>query len=127
MVVEHEKIMVARNKTRDMWLWIAVALLLLGGFAAHWWVKNVPALWRFCAWLLIGALACGCAALTSLGRVFTAFVASAKVELFKMVWPSRDETVKVTAVVAFLVFLTSIILWCMDSFFIWIFSLVAKW
>lgn len=127
MASEHEKIAVTKGSARDVWLWIVAAALLAGGFAAHLWVTNIPALWRFCAWLLVAGLVGVCAALTNLGRAFLAFVVSAKIELLKMVWPTKDETVKVTIVVALLVFLASTILWCMDSFFIWIFSIVAKY
>ncbi len=127
MVSEHEKVTLVKSKARDVWLWMTAAILLIGGWVVQLWVGNTPVLWRFCAWLLIAALAGLCAALTSLGRTFLAFVASAKVELLKVVWPTKDETVKVTLVVAFLVFLTSTILWGMDSFFIWIFSIVAKY
>ncbi|EKD94409.1 MAG: hypothetical protein ACD_26C00065G0007, partial [uncultured bacterium] len=42
-----------------------------------------------------------------------------RIELLKVVWPKREETVKITMVVAGLVVVTSIVLWCIDSVLLW--------
>ena len=46
-------------------------------------------------------------------------------ELRKVVWPTRDETVKTTAVVAALVFVAAIVLWAMDSILLWVIKLLT--
>ena len=55
-----------------------------------------------------------CIKFTTHGKRFFEFFRGAVTELQKVVWPSRDETFKITFVVSFLVFVSSVILWLID-------------
>jgi preprotein translocase subunit SecE len=72
---------------------------VLAGLVAFYWYDEQPLPLR------IGMVAVGIAAgaglawLSSFGREFLQFAQAARIELRKVVWPSRDETVKTTYVV----------------------------
>ena len=44
----------------------------------------------------------------------------ARVELRKVVWPTRVETGQTTAIVIVVVLIVALILWALDSLFAWI-------
>ena len=47
------------------------------------------------------------------------FVKETRIELRKVVWPSREETVKTTGMVMIAVVVVAIFLWIIDAFFTW--------
>ena len=47
------------------------------------------------------------------------FVKEAKVELLKVIWPTRQETIQTTAIVMIMVALMGFILWGIDSVMVW--------
>jgi len=74
--------------------------------------------------VLLGfAAAVGVMSLTALGRQGRGFLSEAMFELRKVVWPTRDEALKLTGVVLVMVGAISIILATLDFFI----SLFVKW
>jgi len=59
---------------------------------------------------------------SQIGRNLWAFVQGSRVELRKVVWPSREETVKTTAVVFFFVTVAGLFFWGLDV----LLSILAK-
>ena len=59
---------------------------------------------------------------TSKGGVAWDFILDARVELRKVVWPTRKETVQTTMIVVGMVALVAVILWMLDG----IFSMLIK-
>jgi preprotein translocase subunit SecE len=60
-------------------------------------------------------------ALTSqIGRNLWNFVQGSRVELRKVVWPSRDETVKTTLVVFLFVSIAGVFFWGLDVLLSWL-------
>ncbi len=53
------------------------------------------------------------------GERFLYFLKETKIELRKVVWPSREETVKTTGMVMIAVIVVAIFLWIVDAFFTW--------
>jgi len=56
---------------------------------------------------------------SALGDRFLYFVKETRIELRKVVWPSREETVKTTGMVMIAVIVVAIFLWIVDAFFTW--------
>ena len=52
-------------------------------------------------------------------RTLLLFMADARTETRKVVWPTKQETMQVTMVVIFVVILVGLILWGLDSFLGW--------
>jgi preprotein translocase subunit SecE len=65
--------------------------------------------------LLVGVLAgAGIYATTEQFNRFRTFVRESRIELNKVVWPSRQETVQTTAVVIAMVLFVAVFLWLVD-------------
>lgn len=56
---------------------------------------------------------------TTKGRFIYEFVLEAKIELMKVVWPTRQETIQTTTIVMVMVTLTGFVLWGIDSIMLW--------
>ena len=53
------------------------------------------------------------------GKDIWEFILSARVELRKIIWPSRQETTQMTIVVDVFTFIMSIFFWSLDMFLLW--------
>jgi preprotein translocase subunit SecE len=93
---------------------VASAAILVGGIAAFYLLVDVPLAAR---WLIVlGALAAGIvvALQSAQGREFWRFVQGSRVELRKVVWPTRQETLQTTLVVVVAIFVLGIFFWLLD-------------
>ena len=80
-----------------------------------WHYSDVAFVVRIACWLLF---VCGLVPLvlvTQKGKAWREFARLAIVELRKVTWPSRSETVQTTWVVSIFVLVASMILWGMDA------------
>jgi preprotein translocase subunit SecE len=59
------------------------------------------------------------------GKSFVSFMKETKIELKKVVWPSREETTKTTGMIIIAVIIVSIFLWIVDAFFTWMVQLLT--
>lgn len=57
------------------------------------------------------------------GKTFWSFVQASRVELRKVVWPNRQETIQVTIVVFVMVIVLSLFFWGLDS----LLGLLTRW
>jgi len=94
---------------------VAGVVILAAGIAGFYLPAEQPIWLR---WIIVlAALAAG--AFVSLqsyqGKEFWSFVQAARIELRKVVWPSREETWKTTAVVFFMVTLLGLFFWLIDT------------
>ena len=56
---------------------------------------------------------------SSQGDRFVHFLKETRIELRKVVWPSRQETLKTTGIIMIAVIIVAIFLWIIDAFFTW--------
>ena len=103
------------SSKKDLFFWIVIVILVIAGIFANAYFKELAWALRFSSWILLIGVVIGLAILTSQGKKLWIFMKNAQIELRKVVWPSREETIKTTAIVAALVFTMSIILWVVDS------------
>ena len=57
---------------------------------------------------------------TTTGRDTWSFIQDARVEVRKVVWPTRKETVQMTLTVIAMVIVVALILWGFDTFLAWL-------
>jgi preprotein translocase subunit SecE len=102
---------------------VAGVAVLAGGIAAFYALSD-QAIWLrwliVLASLVVGALI---ALQSHQGRTFWQFVQSSRIELRKVVWPSRQETWQVTLVVFVMVSVLALFFWGLDS----ILGLLTRW
>ena len=95
-------------------------VIVLAGLVVYYYFGDVSTLLRTVGVLL--ALALGAVvALTSLqGRTLWKFVQGARVELSKVVWPTKDETIQTTLVVLVVAVIGGVIFFALDFFLGWV-------
>lgn len=99
-------------------LGIALAMLL-GGVVAFQYYAEAPRLVRVGGMILDIILAVLLASQTEKGRMVIGFVRDAQIEVRKVVWPTRQETVQTTIVVMIVVVIFAFLLWMLDIFLGW--------
>jgi preprotein translocase subunit SecE len=93
---------------------VAAIAILVGGVAAFYVLDEYPAAVR---WLIVlAAVAAGIfvALLSAQGRELAQYVQGSRVELRKVVWPTRDETTKMTLVVFAAIVIMALFFWVLD-------------
>ena len=92
----------------------ASLLVLIGGIAAFYQFGEESLLLRVIGLLVVAALSVWIVLQTEIGRNVWAFAVDSRVEVRKVVWPSRQETVQTTLIVFVMVFLIGLFLWLVD-------------
>ncbi|WP_428410706.1 preprotein translocase subunit SecE [Legionella sp.] len=106
------------NKTKDILSWLAVALITAGSFfCTYYYTFSGPV--QSIVWLGWFLLSMFFAYLTTTGKQVYQFAQESKIELLKVVWPTRQETIQTTTIVIVMVTLTGFILWGIDSLMMW--------
>ncbi len=93
---------------------VASGAILVGGIAAFYLLGDLPLAVR---WLIVlGAFAAAIvvALQSAQGREFWQFVQGSRVELRKVVWPTRQETLQTTLVVFVAIVAMGIFFWLLD-------------
>jgi preprotein translocase subunit SecE len=104
----------AGASARDTLFMTLSIVALLAGIVAFYWFDE-PALPIRIAMVVVGlAAGAGLMWFTWYGREFWQFVLAARIELRKVVWPERDETVKTTYVVFGFAIVMGLFFWLLD-------------
>ncbi|NOT11076.1 MAG: preprotein translocase subunit SecE [Methylococcaceae bacterium] len=98
---------------------VSSVVLVIAGLSAFYYFSEVQLVYRVVGLLLIMAIAAGAVLTTAFGRIIWDFVLESKVEVRKVVWPSKDETTRTTLLVFAMVFVVGLILWVLDMFLFW--------
>jgi len=105
------------------WLKWAVVAAIIGAAVwgnAHY--SESPLLYRAAA-LVVGAAVClVVASQTVQGAAFMELARSARAEIRKVVWPTRQEATQTTLIVVVVVLIMSLVLWGLDTFLGWLAS-----
>ena len=110
----------------DALKWLVFWILVAIGLVANTYYQDVVWSLRAAAGLLLCCLLIGVAATTRLGRKAWGFVLDARLELRKVVWPTRAETMQTLLLVLAMVVAIALVLWALDSFLMWAISHVSR-
>jgi preprotein translocase subunit SecE len=103
----------------DFLKWGLVAILIMFGIAANHYYQEIAWSLRLAAWIVLTAITFFVALQTAKGRQIWEFFKESRTELRRVVWPSREETIKITAVIIAMVIVMSLILWGIDRLLLW--------
>ena len=103
------------GRNQDWLKWIAVAALIMAGVYLNSYFSSESLLLRAIGLVVIAGFAGWIASLTVKGRDLIDLCLEARVEIRKVVWPSRQETTQTTIVVLIVIVIVAIILWLLDS------------
>ncbi len=94
-------------------------IFVVAGVAAFYYFSEVPLLYRVLGLMLVVLVVAGVTLTTDAGRSVWSFVLESKLEVRKVVWPTREETFRTTLLVFAMVFIVGLILWLLDMFLFW--------
>ncbi len=97
----------------------SVVFVVAGVAAFYYFSEAVPLLYRVIGLLVIVLAVMGLMLTTGVGKGVWIFILEAKQEVRKVVWPTREETVRTTLLVFAMVTIVGLILWFLDMFLFW--------
>ncbi|MGC3982097.1 MAG: preprotein translocase subunit SecE [Steroidobacteraceae bacterium] len=107
----------------DVFKLVAAAVVVVAGFVAYYYFSDLPAAVR---WLMVLAGLVGgvfVALQSAQGAQFWQFVQSSRGELRKVVWPSKDESWKLTLLVFVVVIILGLFFWMLDG----LLGMLTRW
>ncbi|WP_341304487.1 preprotein translocase subunit SecE [Pseudomonas sp. TMP25] len=115
----------AKESRFDLAKWLLVGALVIVGVVGNQYFSAEPILYRVLAMLVVAALAAVIGLQTTKGRAFWVLAKEARVEIRKVVWPTRQETTQTTLIVVAVVLVMALLLWGLDSLLGWLVSLIV--
>tara|TARA_B100001093_G_scaffold46764_1_gene39714 strand:+ start:27 stop:392 length:366 start_codon:yes stop_codon:yes gene_type:complete len=100
--------------------WLVVFGFIAIGVIGNSYYAAESLLYRVLTLVALAAVAAGVGLTTQKGAAFREMLKEARIELRKVVWPTRVETGQTTAIVVVVVLIVALILWALDSLFAWI-------
>ena len=108
----------SRMKFNELMAWLAVVLITVAAFFGTYYFQfsaPIKAL-IWIGWLVLTLVF---SFFTAQGKQVFSFAKEAKLELQKVVWPTRQETIQTTSIVMVMVAITGFVLWGIDSGMLW--------
>lgn len=105
---------------KDIFLWLAIVFGLVLAITINYHFSQQPIAIRLIAWIIGGFILALLFFYTTQGQRFWLFSQAARAELRKVVWPTRQETVRTTLLVVVMVMVAGLFLWAVDSFLLWL-------
>ena len=103
----------------DTFKLMTAVLVLIAGVVGFYYFEEESQLLRVLGMLGVAVIAFLIAATSEPGRRGLGFVRDSRVEVRKVVWPTRQETLQTTIAVLFMVVLVAIMLWLFDMLLGW--------
>ena len=103
---------------------LAIAIVL-AGLVGYYYFADSSALLRALGVIVALAVAAVVAFTSLQGRLLWKFIQGARVELNKVVWPTREETVQTTIVVLIVAIIGGVIFFSLDFFLGWVIARIT--
>jgi preprotein translocase subunit SecE len=94
-------------------------VFVAAGVAAFYYFSEIQLLYRVLGLVALVLVVVGIMLTTGLGKNVWVFVLESKQEVRKVVWPTREETMRTTLLVFAMVFIVGLILWLLDMSLFW--------
>ena len=114
-----------KTNIRNWILWSVVLLLLVTGVVGNSYYGGESVFYRASAIVALLGVTLWIALKTSQGESFLLLFREARVELKKVIWPTRIETGQTTGIVLVVVLFVALILWAIDSIFAWLITILV--
>lgn len=107
-----------KKSPRDYLVWIIVVAIIGAGIWANYHYSYIDLALRLIGWLALALVVLAISQLSSQGRAARQFAKLSRNELRKVVWPTRQETLRMTGMVVLMVIIVALIVWAVDSVFL---------
>ena len=115
----------AKDTRFDLVKWLVVAALVVAAVVGNQYYSAEPILYRVLALVVVAVIAGLLALQTVKGQAFFVLLKEARVEIRKVVWPTRQETTQTTLIVVAVVLVMALLLWGLDSLLGWLVSMIV--
>ncbi|ACX86059.1 preprotein translocase subunit SecE [Pectobacterium parmentieri] len=117
----------AQNSGRGLEVikWLVVGALLVVAIGGNSYYREFSLPLRALAVVILICAAGGVALLTTKGKATVAFAREARTEVRKVIWPTRQETLHTTLIVAAVTAVMSLILWGLDGILVRLVSFIT--
>ncbi|WP_296048277.1 preprotein translocase subunit SecE [uncultured Alteromonas sp.] len=109
----------------DLLKWLIVFALLAGVITANYVYGELSVLYRALGAVAGVAIAGFVAATTVKGNAFLTFAKDSRMEVRKVVWPSRQELNQTTLIVLAATVIAALLLWGLDGILVWVVGLIT--
>jgi len=113
------------SNSMDMLKWLIVFALLAGVITANYMYGELSVLYRAIGAVVAVAIAGFIAASTTKGSTFLTFAKDSRMEVRKVVWPSRQELNQTTLIVIVATIIAALLLWGIDGILVWVVGLIT--
>ena len=103
----------------DVLKYVLSLVLISAGVVAFYYFSDYSQLYRVLGMVAVVIAALAIMMTTEVGRHSWVFAHEARMEVRKVVWPSRSETMQTTLMVFAMVIIVGLILWLLDMFLFW--------
>ena len=93
--------------------------ILIGGLVGYYYYADVPVVVRALGVLIALAIAVVVALQSVQGQALWRFVQGSRVEMRKVVWPTREEAIQTTVAVLVFALIMGVFFWLLDLFLLW--------
>lgn len=114
-----------QGNSMDAVKWGAVALLVAAAVIGNQYFDAYSVLYRAIAVVIAIGIALFVAAQTTKGKAAVTFAAEARLEVRKVVWPTRQETTQTTLIVFAVTALVALCVWLLDMGLVKIVNLIT--
>lgn len=113
------------SSSMDGLKWIVVFALLAAAVVGNYLYSDVSVLFRAIGVVVAIALALGVAALTGKGKAAITFARESRMEVRKVVWPTRQEAMQTTFIVLAVTVIAALALWGIDGIMVRLVRLIT--
>lgn len=106
----------------DILKWLVVFALVAVGVVGNYYFAAESLLYRVLALVVLAAIAGWVSLQTVKGKSFAKLVSEARMEIRKVIWPTKQELMQTTLIVVVFVLIVALILWGVDSLIGWVVS-----
>jgi preprotein translocase subunit SecE len=100
--------------------WLIIVLLVVAMVVANVYFSEIATAIRAAGFIVIAAVLLFFAKTTTQGELAWGFIKDSRIEMRKVVWPTRKETVNTTMIIVAVVLVAALILWLFDSLFMYL-------
>lgn len=105
---------VQASNSSDAWKWGVIVVAIAAALIGNYFLIEQSVWYQSILWVVVLVFCSGLVLITKPGRKLLQFFKDARIEIRKVVWPTRQETMQATLMVLVAVLLMSLLLWGMD-------------
>jgi len=109
----------SRPRVLDTVLLLLSVAILIGSIVAYYYYASESVLLRSVGVLVAFIVAVWVAMQSAQGKTLWGFIQGSRVELRKVVWPTREETIQTTLIVLVFAAIMGTFFWLLDLFLLW--------